>query len=100
LFLIATDHKQRILSLFHSSLIALSLLRIIIFSRSLANQKLTDCSFMFDADLGVGAGFGLDVGVTSTKCVNKFMTTLGWAVGGGIGFNGCNTFKLADIAFG
>ncbi|CAB9515342.1 expressed unknown protein [Seminavis robusta] len=67
--------------------------------RSGTINDLTDCSFMFDADIAAATGFGLAIGVTSNTCTAKVMMTLGAGLGGGIGFTGCNTFELGRLSF-
>ena len=55
---------------------------------------------MWDADIAVGSGFGLAVGVTSGGCKTKILMTIGGGLGGGVGCTGCNTFRLSTLSFG
>ena len=62
-------------------------------------DDLKGCSFLFDCDIALGAGVGAAVGVTSEECVTRFVFDVGAGLGGGIGFNGCNTLELNEFVF-
>lgn len=60
---------------------------------------LVQCSFMFDFGIATGVHFGTQIGVNSGNCVVKLMFTLGWGLGAGCGFLGCQNYEITKLNF-